>query len=306
MDPLVFTEDYLSDQESAMKNRITSSSTKRCCRRHPGRWEPPSTDAPMRSAHWNGYKDRTLKTRYLGKNINGVPVKVRTEGIPGPCIASVPTAAYTHGNLLPLQDIIKELRIDEHLAGLAHEREVGTILVLACNRIVRPLALHQVATWYEESSLILTHPDLPFSSQSLSELLARLGTRGVLGKFMELLVRNLSTDSTLIYDITSLSSYFQLISLLEYGYNRDGLELPQINFSLILDAAQAIPVMYDLYPGSIVDVVTLKNTLHRVRSLGIREYTLVLDRSFFSQGNLEELVEEQLSFVIPASLPSRR
>jgi hypothetical protein len=119
---------------------------------------------------------------------------------------------------------------------------------------------------------------------------------------MELLVRNLSTDSTLIYDITSLSSYSQLISLLEYGYNRDGLELPQINFSLILDTPQAIPVMYDLYPGSIVDVVTLKNTLHRVRSLGIKDYTLILDRGFFSQGNLEELVDEQLSFVIPASL----
>jgi len=119
---------------------------------------------------------------------------------------------------------------------------------------------------------------------------------------MELLMRSLGTDSTLIYDITSLPSYSQLISLLEYGYNRDGLELPQVNFSLILDTTQAIPVMYDLYPGSIVDVVTLKNTLHRVRSLGIKDYTLILDRGFFSQGNLEELVNEQLSFVIPASL----
>ncbi len=162
--------------------------------------------------------------------------------------------------------------------------------------------MHQVATWYEESSLVLTHPDLPLSSQSISELLAELGTSGVLEKVMERQVRNLSTDSTLIYDITSLSRYSQPISLLEYGYNRDGLELPQVNFSLILDTAQAIRVMYDLYPGSIVDVVTLKNTLHRVRSLGVKNYTLVLDRGFFSQGNLEELLEEQLSFVIPASL----
>lgn len=99
---------------------------------------------------------------------------------------------------------------------------------------------------------------------------------------MELLMRSIGTDSTLIYDITSLSSYSQFISLLEHGYNRDGLDLPQVNFSLILDTTQAIPVMYDLYPGSIVDVVTLKNTLYRVRSLGIKEYTLILDRDFFS------------------------
>jgi hypothetical protein len=85
-------------------------------------------------------------SRYLGKNINGSPVKMRTEGIPDPSIAAIPIAAYTHGNLLPLQDIIRELRIDEYLAGLAHEREVRTILALACNRIVRPLALHRVTT----------------------------------------------------------------------------------------------------------------------------------------------------------------
>ena len=111
---------------------------------------------------------------------------------------------------------------------------------------MRPLAVHQVATWYEESSLVFTHPDLPLSSQSISELLADLGTSGVPEKFMELLVRSLDTDFTLIHDITSLSTYSPLISLLEYGYNRDGLELPQVNFSLILDTAQAIPVMYDL------------------------------------------------------------
>ena len=68
---------------------------------------------------------------------------------------------------------------------------------------------------------------------------------------MELLVRSLGTDAALIYDLTSLSSYSQLISLLEYGYNRDGLELPLVNFSLIPDATQAIQVIYDLYPEAL-------------------------------------------------------
>lgn len=80
------------------------------------------------------------KSRYLGKNVNGIPVKVRTEGISG--IAAVPTEAHTHGNPLPLLNIIHELRIDEYLAGLTREREQETILTLACNRIIRPLAMH--------------------------------------------------------------------------------------------------------------------------------------------------------------------
>ncbi|MDI6719125.1 MAG: IS1634 family transposase [Methanomicrobiales archaeon] len=243
------------------------------------------------------------KSRYLGKNINGSPVKVRSEPVPG--IASVPKAAYTHGNLLPLHQIVQELRMDEYLGDLATEEEKETILALAIHRILRPSAMHLVAAWYEENSLSLDHPDLPLSSQQISDLLSTLGESGVPEEFMHRLMRDLGTDSTLIYDITSLSSSSQLLPLLEYGYNRDGLDLPQVNFSLILDTERSIPVLYDLYPGSIVDVVTLKNTIARIQALGATQYTLVLDRGFYSQGNLEELLEEDLSFVIPASLASK-
>ena len=175
------------------------------------------------------------KSRYLGKNINGNPVKVRTESGIGPGISATPKEAFTHGNLLPLQKHIQELHIDEHLSTLTTNREKEAILALTINRILRPVAMHLVSTWYEESSLFLTNPDLHLSSQNISELLSNIGDSGVPEEFMGLLVRNLSTNSTLIYDITSLSSYSQLISLLEYGYNRDGLDLPQVNFSLILD-----------------------------------------------------------------------
>jgi transposase len=241
------------------------------------------------------------KSRYLGKNINGTPVKVRTEGAIGPSIAAVPKQAYTSGNLLPLQKILQEFHIDEYLGQLSSEREKDAIIALALNRVLRPVAMHLVAPWYEESALALVNPELPLSSQAISTLLSDLGTSGVPEKFMQLLVQEIGTKSTLVYDITSLSSYSKFISLLEYGYNRDGLDLPQVNFSVILDATHSIPVMYDIYPGSIVDVVTLKNTLDKIRACGVKEYTLVLDRGFFSQGNLEGLVQNEVSFVIPAS-----
>ena len=253
--------------------------------------------------YYNSEKKQTrYHSTYLGKNVNGVPVKVRTEGIPGPSISAVPKEAYTYGNLIPLQKIIQDLHIDEYLAQLASASEKETILALAINRILHPVSMHLVSTWYEESSLFLANPKLRLSSQTISNLLSAIGNSGVPEEFMRLLIQSLGTDATLIYDITSLSSYSKLISLLEYGYNRDGLDLPQINFSLVLDTNQAIPVMYDIYQGSIVDVVTLKNTVKKIRSMGIRDYTLVLDRGFFSQGNLEELVREDLSFVIPASM----
>jgi len=121
------------------------------------------------------------------------------------------------------------------------------------------------------------------------------------------LLKDLGTNSTLMYDITSLSSYSKLIDLLEYGHSRDDPSLPQLNMSMIVDKKLGIPVMYDVYPGSIVDVSTLKNTLRKIESYGIQDYKLVLDRGFFSKGNLEELLnDDSLSFIIPATMSLKK
>jgi transposase len=100
-----------------------------------------------------------------------------------------------------------------------------------------------------------------------------------------------------------VSSYSELIRLLEWGYNRDGLDLPQVNLSVILDREEGIPLGYEIYPGSINDVVTLQNTMKRLRSMGVHDFTLVLDRGFFSIGNVELLLEDQTDFII--AVPER-
>ncbi len=110
------------------------------------------------------------------------------------------------------------------------------------------------------------------------------------------------TASTLIYDITSLSSYSELIKILEYGHNRDNENLPQVNLSVIVDKNRGIPVMYEIYPGSIVDVTTLKNTIHKLESLGVKELAMIIDRGFYSAPNMEELTSHDFSFIIPLPL----
>lgn len=55
------------------------------------------------------------------------------------------------------------------------EIETNVILTLSINRVVRPRALHLVASWYEDTPLFLTSLDFPFSSQRSSEFLPELG-----------------------------------------------------------------------------------------------------------------------------------
>jgi len=232
------------------------------------------------------------KSKYLGKNVNGVPVRMRSKD-------QIPKKVLSHGEFVPLKKIAEDLELEKILSGVLLSKEVWPVLTLAMNYAIRPRALTHIQSWYEGTVLSLGHPDLPVSSQSLSRLLSRIGESTANLEFSRGLIQRISTCGTLVYDITSMSSYSQSINLLEYGYNRDGLDLPQINLSLIVDKDLGIPVMYDLYPGSISDVTTLKNTIKKIEAQGVRNYTLILDRGFFSTANIEEMVSADLSFIIP-------
>jgi len=245
------------------------------------------------------------RSKYVGRNINGKPVRIRdtlnsNDEISLP--SSKPIKAYNYGELLPLQKITDELRIGEYLGDLFNEKDRNMILSIALNRIARPTAMYNLKTWYENSSLSLEWPELPLKSQNISNLLAKVGDSDIPSIFMGKMLRNLGTKRTLVYDLTSFSSYSQLINLLEYGYNRDDLDLPQINLSMIVDKEKGIPVMYDIYPGSIVDVTTHKNTIKKIEAYGVEDYTLVMDRGFFSKGNIEELLHEKIPFIMPATM----
>lgn len=232
------------------------------------------------------------KSKYLGKNINGVPVRVRSG-------EKIPKKVLSHGEFLPLKKITEDLTLEKLLSDVLPGKEVRPILALAMNYATRPRALTHIQSWYEGIAMSEDYPDLPLSSQSLSRMLSRIGESTVNLEFSRRLIQQISTSDTLVYDITSFSSYSQNISLLEYGYNRDGLDLPQINLSLIVDKDLGIPVMYDLYPGSIADVSTLKNTVKKIDAQGIKKYTLIMDRGFFSTDNIEAMVSADLSFIIP-------
>ncbi len=65
MDPMALIEDYLSDQENGMKTPITWLRNQVMLQealQQAGAAQYERIDAP--SAHRNGYKDRSLKTRY--------------------------------------------------------------------------------------------------------------------------------------------------------------------------------------------------------------------------------------------------
>ena len=246
------------------------------------------------------------KSKYLGRNVEGQPVRMRSAPSEVKEKTKKKTAtvksSFDYGSIFVLQSITDDLHLDRYLEDLLPPSEASMVRALAFNRIIRPTAMKNVDSWYEGTSLALESPQINLASQRVSELLCRLGESNIPERFMSRLIEGTGTKNALIYDITSLSSYSQLINLLEYGYNRDGESLPQINLSLILDKDRGIPMMYDIFPGSISDVSTLSGTLKKIKAHGIQDYIAVMDRGFFSLSNLRELMGDNISFIMAAKL----
>jgi len=245
------------------------------------------------------YYDKATKrsrqrSRYLGKVVNGEIVRVREGG-------KLPLHALSYGEFLPLVAIAEALALPKALVAHLPDDKAQAALALAVGRVARPLACANVASWVEGTVLPELYPQAHFSSQYLSKLLAELGKSDVPYRVAGEIARAAGPDAKLVYDITSLSSRAKGISYLEWGYSRDGADLPQVNLSLVVDKGLGIPVAYDIAPGSVVDVTTLRETLSRLEGMGVSGYSLVMDRGFFSTGNIEALLDAGVSFLIPAT-----
>lgn len=242
------------------------------------------------------YYDPVLKrnkqrSKYLGKNVDGKPVKARQV---------VPGNIYHYGEFIPLLDTVKSLNIMEILERYLPLEKARMLLALSFNRVVRPMPFYQAQSWFE-TTVFEKEWDLDLAGPRISELLAMIGESSIPGLFSNRLVEQDSPGGTLIYDLTSLYSYSKTIELLEYGYKREHTGTRQVNLSLVMDKEKMVPLLYDVYPGTITDVTTLLNTVKKINVMGIRDYTLVLDRGFFSTSNIDELMKNHVKFVIPAT-----
>lgn len=140
------------------------------------------------------------------------------------------------------------------------------------------------------------------SSADISRLLGALGHREQELFFSEW-GQYRSEKEYLALDITSVSSYSELIDEVAWGYNRDGEKLPQVNLCMLLGEKSRLPVYQSLYNGSIKDVSTLKTTLSLAFRIQEKRLTLVMDKGFFSSKNVKTLLSGPLKSKFIIALP---
>lgn len=106
----------------------------------------------------------------------------------------------------------------------------------------------------------------------------------------------ISKDEYLLMDATHIMSNSNLITLARKGYNSQMNFDPQFNLMYLYSAKTNMPVYYRLLGGNIREVRAFKNCL---LESGIRDAIIVADKGFYSQKNVDLLVEEKLRFILP-------
>lgn len=147
----------------------------------------------------------------------------------------------------------------------------------------------------------------PMTSQRISELLLRI-TRDEMDSFYQAWCAMRGDREYLALDITSVSSYSELIESVEWGYNRDGEKLPQVNICLLMGYESRYPIYQSVYGGSLKDVTTLKSTLRGFGALaGGKPIVAVMDKGFFSAKNVNAMLsaEQHVDFVIAVPFTSK-
>lgn len=170
-----------------------------------------------------------------------------------------------------------------------------SILTCAFYMVTKGNVMKYANYWSQEN---VTYLDYPLVNQRISELFASITFEERM-KFFKLWTDNIIDDKEYIaYDVTSISSYSPKITTVEYGYNRDGEDLPQINLGMYIGEKTKLPIFYNTYSGSIVDKEQLIYMLKYTKELGIEKIKFVMDKGFYKRDNLRYMINNNHLFLI--------
>lgn len=163
------------------------------------------------------------------------------------------------------------------------------IFMLACYMISSCDPSMYCADWISGTE---SYPVGSMTSQRISELLISV-TEKQRNAFYQFWYDSNREDEYLALDITSASSYSELIDDVEWGYNRDHDNLPQINICMLMGESRRLPIYQSIYSGSQKDVRTLTTTLKQFEAItGNRAITVVMDKGFFSTKNINYMLKD--------------
>lgn len=203
------------------------------------------------------------------------------------------------GPYVVLQKLIRDSKLREILGEYMDEKDTGFLLDLACYSIIEENNAGQYYPDYAYDHALFT-PDMKlYTDSKVSDFFRKLRSEqsvGFLNSWNK--SKNKRQKIYLSYDSTNKNCQAGDIDLLEYENAKTDASLPIFNYSVACDSANKEPLFYELYPGSLNDISQLTCMIDKAHGYGYRNIGFILDRGYFSKGNLEYMEKNGYSFLI--------
>jgi len=196
------------------------------------------------------------------------------------------------GNFILFDKIMENTDIKYMLKSIFSEN-YNDLLTVALYMLTNNKAMMYLEDYQEENKTY----SKTISSQKSSEIFKNIYLNNR-NDFFKKWIKKTKRDEYIAYDITSISSYASNNEYVEYGYNRDGEDLAQVNLGVYFGESSKLPIYYNLYSGSINDKTYLQYMVEGAKEQNINHAKLVLDTGFFSESNLRYMADSRITFII--------
>ena len=249
-------------------------------------------------SYWDKTKQQSRQKRtYIGAKDKSISINVKA--------ISSQLITKNYGNICLLEHISESTGLTKTLRYCFPE-EYKDILALSWYEIMEGSPGYLYHYWLEEQNITGVKTLYSSDISGLHENIGR--NQKSRAAFTRNWIKELNPVHGIYYDITSFSSYSTKNDFVEWGYNRDNEELPQINMGMVCCQESGLPFFYNIFPGSIVDVSTIKNMLKYLEEYKLQNFILILDRGFFSTANILSIIDspQEITLLQPLSFSLKK
>lgn len=203
------------------------------------------------------------------------------------------------GAYIIIQKIMEEYSISDYLQPYFNDINLGLFLDLVAYTIICENNAGQYYPGYAYGHPLFTESMHIYSDTKVSDFLCGMTGEESVGFLNDWNSEHDHREKIYIsYDSTNKNSEAGDIEMVEYGAAKVDVGLPIFNYSIAYDTKNSKPLFYETYLGSITDVSQLEFMLGKAKGYGYKNIGFILDRGYFSKGNIRKMDEYGYSFVI--------
>jgi len=169
-----------------------------------------------------------------------------------------------------------------------------TIIALTYCRLAFQSPLKNAEFHYLNSYLSEIYPNLKLAPKQLTQIMKEIGVQR--DKILAFFKEFNPTGTNIIFDGTDIFCNSKNMDISQSSRSKKGTFDYLANIMFAYSTGLGMPIYYKVLPGNIKDIKAFRLC---IEESSIKDAVVIIDKGFFSKANIQLLLDEKLSFIIP-------